>query len=66
LSTRLINPYVERVLSAAEYDPLAMQAFMRVAWLMDPAPALLRPTIIARAIGARRRSSAVAPTPATV
>jgi 2-polyprenyl-6-methoxyphenol hydroxylase-like FAD-dependent oxidoreductase len=66
LSTRLINPYVERVLSAAEYDPLAMQAFMRVAWLMDPAPALLRPTIIARAMRARRRSSAVASTPATV
>jgi 2-polyprenyl-6-methoxyphenol hydroxylase-like FAD-dependent oxidoreductase len=66
LSTRLTNPYVERVLAAAEYDPLAMQAFMRVAWLVDPAPALLRPNVIVRAMRARRRSSAVAPTPATV
>jgi 2-polyprenyl-6-methoxyphenol hydroxylase-like FAD-dependent oxidoreductase len=66
LLTRLTNPYVERVLSAAEHDPLAMQAFMRVAWLVDSAPALTRPAIIARAMTSRRENPAAEPTPATV
>jgi 2-polyprenyl-6-methoxyphenol hydroxylase-like FAD-dependent oxidoreductase len=66
LLTRLLNPYVERVLSAAEYDPVAMQAFMRVAWLVDPAPALLRPNVVARAMTPRRRKLVPAPIPATV
>ena len=47
---RLINPYVERVLTAAEYDAAAMEAFMRVAWLVDPPPRLMRPAMIARAL----------------
>jgi 2-polyprenyl-6-methoxyphenol hydroxylase-like FAD-dependent oxidoreductase len=60
LTTRLINPYVERVLSAAEHDLAAMEAFMRVVWLVDPPPRLMRPTIVARALTAGRRSPEVA------
>jgi hypothetical protein len=58
LSTKLVNPYVERVLTAAEYDPAAMEAFMRVAWLVDPPTRLLRPATITRAMTAERRRPA--------
>jgi hypothetical protein len=66
LLTKLVNPYVERVLTAAEYDPAAMEAFMRVAWLVDPPARLLCPATIARALTAQRRRPATVRAPATV
>jgi 2-polyprenyl-6-methoxyphenol hydroxylase-like FAD-dependent oxidoreductase len=66
LSTKLINPYVDRVLTAAEYDPVAMEAFMRIAWLVDAPPRLMRPAIMARAMSAERRRPAAVRAPATV
>jgi 2-polyprenyl-6-methoxyphenol hydroxylase-like FAD-dependent oxidoreductase len=64
--TRLIAPYVERVLTAAEYDAAAMEAFMRFAWLVDPPPRLMRPAMIRRAMAANRRRPTAERTPATV
>jgi 2-polyprenyl-6-methoxyphenol hydroxylase-like FAD-dependent oxidoreductase len=55
LSTRLLNPYVDRILTAAEYDISVFAQFIRVAWLVDPPARLLRPAMIARAITAKRR-----------
>ena len=66
LATKLTNPYVERVLTAAEHDPVVMEAFMRVAWLVDPAPRLVRPSILARAMTAEHRRPAAAPARAVV
>jgi hypothetical protein len=40
LPIRLMNPYVDRILTAAEYDISVFEQFIRVAWLVDPpAPA---------------------------
>jgi 2-polyprenyl-6-methoxyphenol hydroxylase-like FAD-dependent oxidoreductase len=55
LATRVFNRYVDRVLTAAEYDVAAFEQFVRVAWLVDPALSLLRPAIVWRAVMARRR-----------
>jgi 2-polyprenyl-6-methoxyphenol hydroxylase-like FAD-dependent oxidoreductase len=55
LSTRLLNPYLDRILTAAEYDISVFEQFIRVAWLVDPPARLLRPAMIARAITAKRR-----------
>jgi len=66
LLTKLVNPYVERVLTAAEYDPVAMEAFMRVAWLMDAPSRLLHPSIAARAMSAERRRPTAVCAPASV
>ena len=56
LPTRLVNPYLNRVMTAAETDVTVMEQFMRVAWLVDPAVRLFRPGIIARSLLARRRA----------
>ncbi|QNI09664.1 2-polyprenyl-6-methoxyphenol hydroxylase-like oxidoreductase [Mycobacterium kubicae] len=53
--TRLLNAYVDRVLTAAEYDPVALEQFTRVTSLLDPAGRLLRPAIVWRAARARAR-----------
>ena len=55
LLTRLLNVYVDRVLTAAEYDPVAVNQFFRVTALIDPATRLLRPSMIWRAALAKRR-----------
>ena len=55
LSTRLLNKYVERVLTAAEYDTAAFEQFIRVAWLVDPPTRLLRPSMMLRAMAANDR-----------
>jgi 2-polyprenyl-6-methoxyphenol hydroxylase-like FAD-dependent oxidoreductase len=55
LLTRLLNRYVDRVLTAAEYDPAAVDQFVRVTALIDPATRLLRPSIIWRAARATQR-----------
>jgi flavin-dependent dehydrogenase len=61
LVARLFNKYVDRVLTAAETDTAAVDQFVRVTSLVDPATRLLRPSMIWRAV--RARSRAVAKTP---
>ncbi|WP_108920318.1 FAD-dependent oxidoreductase [Mycobacterium montefiorense] len=55
LLTRLLNAYVDRVLTAAEYDTEAVNRFVRVTGLIDPATRLLRPGMLWRAALANRR-----------
>jgi 2-polyprenyl-6-methoxyphenol hydroxylase-like FAD-dependent oxidoreductase len=55
LLTRMLNGYVDRVLTAAEYDPAAVEQFFRVTALIDPTTRLLRPSIMWRAALANRR-----------
>jgi 2-polyprenyl-6-methoxyphenol hydroxylase-like FAD-dependent oxidoreductase len=61
LSARLLNKYVDRVLTAAEYDTVAVNQFSRVTSLVDPATRLLRPALMWRAALAnhRRRSDGI-------
>ncbi|MCV7245189.1 FAD-binding protein [Mycobacterium mantenii] len=55
LLTRLLNAYIERILTATEYDPVAVDRFVRVTALIDPATRLLRPGMMWRAALANRR-----------
>ena len=55
LLARLLNVYVDRVLTAAEYDTAAVNQFFRVTSLIDPATRLLRPAIMWRAARANHR-----------
>lgn len=63
--SRLISGYVARVQAAAAHDPAVGRAFLRVAGLVDPPPALLRPTTAARVLGPRSRRRRDADTPAS-
>jgi 2-polyprenyl-6-methoxyphenol hydroxylase-like FAD-dependent oxidoreductase len=54
-STRLGNAYVDKVLRAAEVDRSVAQQFMRVTGMLDTASTLMRPTVVARVIGANLR-----------
>lgn len=55
LVTRLFNRYADRVLTAAEFDPAALDQFARVTALVDPATRLLRPSMVWRAVWAKHR-----------
>jgi 2-polyprenyl-6-methoxyphenol hydroxylase-like FAD-dependent oxidoreductase len=55
LATRLFNGYVDRVLTAAEFDTVVLDQFARVTTLVDPATRLLRPAIMSRAALANYR-----------
>ena len=57
LSARLLNGYVDRVVTAAETDTAALDQFIRVISLVDPAARLLRPGMIWRAARARRHGT---------
>ena len=48
LSVRIGNAYLERVLSAAENDPVLIQQFLRVMHLIDPVSSLFRPSTMLR------------------
>lgn len=54
LGARLFNRYVDRVLAAAETDTAALNQFIRVTSLVDPATRLLRPSMMWRAARGRR------------
>ncbi|CRZ14227.1 FAD-dependent oxidoreductase [Mycolicibacterium neworleansense] len=55
-SVRLTNWYTERVLTAAEDDPVVTEAFFRVMNLVDPPSRLFHPSIVRRvATGSTRR-----------
>jgi 2-polyprenyl-6-methoxyphenol hydroxylase-like FAD-dependent oxidoreductase len=56
LATRLFNDYVDRVLTAAEFDVAAFNQFARVTGLVDPATRLLRPAMMWRAVTAEYRA----------
>lgn len=49
LLTRLLNGYIERILTATEYDTIAVDRFIRVTALIDPASELLHPRMVWRA-----------------
>ena len=56
LPVRVINTYVNRVLTAAERDPGVAERFLGVAALQDPATRLFRPSTALRvALGSLRR-----------
>jgi 2-polyprenyl-6-methoxyphenol hydroxylase-like FAD-dependent oxidoreductase len=55
LPTRLFNAYVDRVLTAAEFDTSAVNQFTKVTGLVEPATRLLRPSMLWRAALANRR-----------
>lgn len=55
LLTRLLNVYIDRVLTAAEYDTVAFGEFFRVTSLIDPGTRLLRPGLMWRAARAKAR-----------
>jgi 2-polyprenyl-6-methoxyphenol hydroxylase-like FAD-dependent oxidoreductase len=59
LATRLLNGYIDRLLTAAEHDIAAFEQFARVAWLVDSPAKLLRPSMVRRAIVANRRHAPV-------
>ena len=62
LPVRIINAYVNRVLTAAERDPAVAEQFLRVAALQNPATRLFRlPTALRVLLGNLRRR----PEPAT-
>ena len=46
---------MDRVLTAAEFDPAALNQFARVTSLVDPATRLLRPSMVWRAASAKHR-----------
>jgi 2-polyprenyl-6-methoxyphenol hydroxylase-like FAD-dependent oxidoreductase len=56
LAARLLNEYVDRVLTAMEYDTVAANQFVRVTSLIDPATRLLRPAIMWRAARAKKHA----------
>jgi 2-polyprenyl-6-methoxyphenol hydroxylase-like FAD-dependent oxidoreductase len=58
LATRFFNLYADRILTAAEGDVVAFERFVRVAWLVDSPLSLLRPSLMRRAVIARRRRPA--------
>jgi 2-polyprenyl-6-methoxyphenol hydroxylase-like FAD-dependent oxidoreductase len=62
LPVRVVNSYINRVLTAAERDPALAEQFLRVAALQYPATRLLRPSTALRVVLGnlrRRRAPAV-------
>jgi 2-polyprenyl-6-methoxyphenol hydroxylase-like FAD-dependent oxidoreductase len=52
--TRLLGRYLQRIQAGAEHDPRLGAAFLRVTSLVDPPPALFRPSVLARTLAASR------------
>lgn len=69
LSMRLTNAYTDRVLAAAEVDPVVTQDFLRVVGMVAPPSLLMQPSFmlrVARANRRRQRQTATDPAPAAV
>ena len=66
LKVRIGNAYMARLHAAAVHDPVVTEAFFRVAGLVDPPQALMRPKLVWRVLrGSSGRGRAVeAPVPA--
>lgn len=63
-AARLLNGYLDRVQRAARHDPRLAIAFFRVANLIDPPSALLRPSVALGLLRRPRALSAPVPSPA--
>jgi hypothetical protein len=50
MRTRLLNAYLARLLAGAAEDPKLGRAFLRVAGLVDPPPALFAPSVAGRVL----------------
>lgn len=57
---RLVNRYMERLHAAAAHDEELALAFIRVVGLLDRPASLLKPSVVARVLGARPRRRRVA------
>jgi 2-polyprenyl-6-methoxyphenol hydroxylase-like FAD-dependent oxidoreductase len=55
LSMRITNAYTDRVLTAAETDPIVAEQFIRVSGMIDPPARLLRPSLMIRVARNTRR-----------
>jgi len=55
LSMRITNAYTDRVLTAAETDPIVAEQFFRVSGMIDPPARLLRPSLMIRVARNTRR-----------
>jgi 2-polyprenyl-6-methoxyphenol hydroxylase-like FAD-dependent oxidoreductase len=55
LSMRITNAYMDRVLTAAEADPLVAEQFLRVSGMVDSPARLLRPSLMFRVARTRLR-----------
>jgi 2-polyprenyl-6-methoxyphenol hydroxylase-like FAD-dependent oxidoreductase len=55
VSMRISNAFIERVLTAAEVDPVVAGQFMRVTGMVDPPTRLFRPSILLRVARGRGR-----------
>jgi hypothetical protein len=51
---RITNAYLERVMTAAETDPVVAAQFMRVTTMVDSPIRLLRPSMLLRSMCAKR------------
>ncbi|MFE1272540.1 FAD-dependent oxidoreductase [Streptomyces sp. NPDC058757] len=61
LKVRMANAYVARLQAAAEHDPELSNAFIRVAGLVDPPQALMRPRLMLRVLRASRAARRTGP-----
>jgi hypothetical protein len=57
----MMNAYMARLMYGALYDARITEAFMRVAGLMDPPQALMRPSMVLRVLRQSRRRPEAAP-----
>ncbi len=55
LVARALNIYIDRLLTATEYDTAVLDQFVRVTSMLDPATRLLRPAIVWRVARAKTR-----------
>jgi hypothetical protein len=56
LPVRVANRYLDKLLTAAERDPVLAERFLRVGHFLDAPSALLRPAVVRRVlVGNRRR-----------
>ena len=60
LSMRLMNAYLDKVMTAAESDMAVAEQFFRISGMIDPPARLFRPTIVLRVVKGQRRSRQVA------
>ena len=60
-ATRLLGRYIRRLQAGAEYDAQLGQAFLRVTSMVDPPSALLRPSVVMRALTARSTPRRITP-----
>ena len=66
VAVRLTNLYTDRILAAAESDPVVAERFLRVIHLVDPPSRLLRPAVLFRVVRQAAGSRRPAPQPVEV